>query len=101
MAFLRKNLYGVGGRAGNPAGRVWTYDTTDSLATVAGADYFVLAVNELQLFDIIIVRVWATAVGTGTVTAHATNACGFCVVLTAVAATPTVTTSLVTKIATA
>lgn len=110
MAFLRKNLYNIGGAAGNPPSRLWVYDTLDSLATVAGANYFATgaspnnAVNELQPFDIIITRVWTTAVGAiagGTVTSSATLACGFVMILTVTTGqSPANTAVCVTKIAT-
>lgn len=49
MAFSINGLYQLG--PGGNAPRVWVYSTTDAVATVIAADYFLPAINELQVND--------------------------------------------------
>lgn len=74
MAFTLANLNPIGGmsRRGK-APQLFTYATLDTNATVDGASYFNGgtgtpsggAYNMLEIGDIIIVVVWATAIGAG------------------------------------
>ena len=52
MAFDRSNLARLGSN-NTGAGALWLYRTTDSAATVNTDDYFLSAINEIQLGDII------------------------------------------------
>lgn len=52
MAFARAGFYQVGPGGNNP--RLWMYSTTDAIATVIAADYFLEAINELQVNDVLI-----------------------------------------------
>lgn len=52
MSFALAGLYQVG--PGGNAPRLWMYSTTDAIATVIAADYFLDAINELQVNDVII-----------------------------------------------
>lgn len=52
MAFSRAGFYQVGPGGNSP--RLWMYSTTDAIATVIAADYFLEAINELQVNDVII-----------------------------------------------
>lgn len=79
MAFDRKYLYCVGPAAGPR--RHWHYDTLDTQAAMDSADYFLGAINELNIGDVIFAVTWTTAIGIGgTVAAHATDAAGILVV---------------------
>jgi len=52
MPFARSGLYQVG--PGGNAPRLWMYNTADAIATVIAADYFLDAINELQVNDVIV-----------------------------------------------
>ena len=52
MAFSITGLYQIGPGGNNP--RLWMYSTTDAVATVIAADYFLDAINMLQVNDVII-----------------------------------------------
>ena len=52
MAFARSGLYQVGPGGNSP--RLWMYTTADTIADVNTADYFLSAINELSLNDVII-----------------------------------------------
>jgi hypothetical protein len=52
MAFDRSNLARLGSN-NTGAGGLWLYRTTDTAATVNTADYFLSAINELPVGDII------------------------------------------------
>ena len=63
MALVRTNLSYLGGPGKAP--RLWSYTSPDTLATVAGAGYFVPAYQQFQVGDFIFVRAAnATAVAT-------------------------------------
>lgn len=78
MAFTIANLQPIGGQAkrGGTAPQLWTYSTLDAHTTVDGSGYFNLATaydgayHLLNVGDIIYVVVWATAIGTGTISAY-------------------------------
>lgn len=53
MAFNRSGLYQVGPGGNGP--RLWMYSTADAIATVIAADYFLEAINELQVNDVLTV----------------------------------------------
>ncbi len=61
MAFLRTGLSRVSG-ANSDAGTMWMYSTADAIATVIAADYFLDAINEIKLNDVI----WAITSTGGT-----------------------------------
>lgn len=52
MAYSLNGLYQVG--PGGSAPRLWMYSTADAIATVIAADYFLSAINELEVNDVII-----------------------------------------------
>jgi hypothetical protein len=52
MAFARSGLYQIGPGGNGP--RMWMYNTADAIATVIAADYFLEAINELQVNDVIV-----------------------------------------------
>jgi hypothetical protein len=54
MAFTRTSLARVSG-ANSGAGSMWMYSTADAIATVVAADYFLEAINEIKLTDLIVV----------------------------------------------
>ena len=54
MAFARSGLARVSG-ANTDAGSMWMYSTADAIATVIAADYFLDAINEINLNDLIVV----------------------------------------------
>lgn len=54
MAFSRSGLTKVGSGVGD-APSVWAYITADTIATVNTADYFLDAINEMKLYDTVIV----------------------------------------------
>lgn len=53
MAFSRSGLQRIAG-ANSDAGALWLYKTTDTAATVNTADYFLDAISELKLLDVLI-----------------------------------------------
>lgn len=53
MAFTRSSLYQVGPGGNSP--RLWMYSTADTVATVNTADYFLAAINELKVNDVLFV----------------------------------------------
>lgn len=54
MAFSRDGLARLG-TANSDAGAIWMYKTADTIATVNTADYFLDAINEVKLNDVIFV----------------------------------------------
>jgi len=54
MAFQRTELARLGG-VNTDAGVLWMYKTADTIADVNTADYFLTAINEISLNDVIIV----------------------------------------------
>lgn len=54
MAFNRDNLARFGS-ANTNASAMWVYNTADTIADVNTADYFLSAINEIRLNDIIFV----------------------------------------------
>lgn len=54
MAFARQGLARVSG-ANSDSGTMWMYKSTDAIATVIAADYFLPAILELKLNDVIFV----------------------------------------------
>lgn len=70
MAFSRDGLYQVGPGGNSP--RLWMYSSTDAFSTIRAADYFLGAINEISLNDVILV-VSATG-GTPVVTLTYCNA---------------------------
>lgn len=80
MAFILANLAPLGSTSTRgKAPSHFTYATLDTHATVDGAGYFNSAVaydgayNILNLGDVIHVVVWATAIGTGTISTYGTH----------------------------
>lgn len=55
MAFLRAGLARVSSSANTDAPTVWAYTTADTIADVNTADYFLSAINEIALNDVIFV----------------------------------------------
>ena len=53
MAFSLAGLYQVG--PGGNAPRLWMYNTPDAIATVIAADYFLPAIDQLQVNDVLLV----------------------------------------------
>lgn len=53
MAFSRSGLARLGS-ANSDAGALWIYKTTDTAATVNTADYFLDAIDEIKLNDVMI-----------------------------------------------
>ena len=53
MAFDYDKLSRIGGMG--DAQKVYAYASSDSIATVTGSDYFLPAINELQVNDVIFV----------------------------------------------
>lgn len=70
MAFSRDGLYQVGPGGNSP--RLWMYSTEDTVATVNTADYFLDAINELSLNDVLFVV--SSTGGTPVVTINYVNA---------------------------
>lgn len=70
MAFTRSSLYQVGPGGSSP--RLWVYSTADTQAVVRATDYFLDAINELSLNDII--HVVSSTGGTPVVTISYVNA---------------------------
>jgi hypothetical protein len=54
MAFSRDGLCRIGG-SGN-GGSTWQYTSTDAKAVIDNADYFLYAINELSIGDLIICK---------------------------------------------
>lgn len=54
MAFVRTDLHVVGGQTGN-APKICTYTTTDAMTVVRAADYFLDAIEILDVNDVILV----------------------------------------------
>lgn len=52
MAFDRSGLYQLGPGGNGP--RIWVYNTADAMTVVRAADYFLEAINEIQLNDVIL-----------------------------------------------
>lgn len=52
MAFARSGFYQIGPGGAGP--RLWMYNTADAIATVIAADYFLEAINELAVNDVLI-----------------------------------------------
>ena len=52
MAFARSGLARLGSHS-TDAGALWLYRTTDTAATVNTADYFLSAINEINVGDVI------------------------------------------------
>lgn len=57
MAFLRANLARASSSGNTDAPAIWTYKTDDAHADVDTEDYFIDAINEIKLGDIIYVVV--------------------------------------------
>ncbi len=55
MAFARSGLAVISSSGNTTANRMWMYTTTDAIATVIAADYFLDAINEIRLNDCILV----------------------------------------------
>jgi|TARA_B110000285_G_C14797097_1_gene455695 hypothetical protein len=53
MAFLRSGLSRIGGSG--DSGAAWKYASTDSIATALGDDYFLPAISEISVNDLILV----------------------------------------------
>lgn len=77
MAFDITNLSPIGGNSRRgKAPQMFTYATLDAHTTVDGSGYFNSstayggAYNLLDIGDIIYVVVWATAIGTGTISTY-------------------------------
>jgi hypothetical protein len=75
MAFTRNTLQCILSKQGPLGINIWVYDTIDVTADVDAVDYFAGvsrgATNPLgmEVGDIVIVRIWTTAVPTGSTTA--------------------------------
>lgn len=67
MAFTRSTLARSSSHANSNVPVTWNYTTTDALADVNTADYFLDAINELQAGDLIY---GVTSTGTTSVHAH-------------------------------
>ena len=61
MAFDRTGLYCVNPEA-PPGARLWVYQTLDAGSTVQVADYFILAMNDLSIGDLIFYSTVAGAI---------------------------------------
>ena len=66
MAYTHPNLHRISSSANSDAPTMWAYTTTDALADINTADYFLLAINDLKAGDLI----YATS-STGTTTVAA------------------------------
>lgn len=71
MAFSRDGLSKIGGQ-NSDAFAVWAYKTADTIATVNTADYFLSAINEINLGDMILV--YSSTGGTPVMTIAYVNA---------------------------
>lgn len=54
MAFSRDGLQRIGG-ANSDSRAIWSYASADAAATVTGADYFIEAISELKVGDIVMI----------------------------------------------
>lgn len=54
MAFARSGLARLG-TANSDAGATWMYKSADALATVAATDYFLEAIDEMKLGDLVLI----------------------------------------------
>lgn len=54
MAFSRDGLQRIGG-ANSDSRAIWSYASADPAATVAGADYFIEAIDVLKVGDLLII----------------------------------------------
>ena len=54
MAFSRSGLARLG-TANSDAAALWMYKSTDAIGTINNADYFLSAINEINLNDVIII----------------------------------------------
>ena len=54
MAFVKTDFHVIGGQTGN-APKICTYTTTDAMTVVRAADYFLDAIAELDVNDVILV----------------------------------------------
>ena len=59
MSFDRTGLCRIGGSG--TGGSTWQYTSTDAKAVVDNADYFLAAINELSIGDVIICKDTTTA----------------------------------------
>jgi len=71
MAFIRNGLMRIGG-ANSDAGSMWMYKSEDAIAVVIAADYFLDAIGEIKLNDVIFVV--SSSAGTPAVTITYVNA---------------------------
>lgn len=71
MSFARSGLQRIGG-ANSDAGSLWMYASADAIATIIAADYFLDAINELNINDVLIVQ--SSTGGTPAVTFTYVNA---------------------------
>ena len=75
MAYTPDTLQCIFNRTGEVGVSLWLYDTTDATGTVDGAAYFTNvgqgAANPrgMEVGDMMLVRIWTTAVPTGSTTA--------------------------------
>lgn len=53
MAFSIDGLYQIGPGGNGP--RLWAYNSTDAIATVIAADYFLPVIDQLQINDVLMV----------------------------------------------
>ena len=65
MAFDIKGLSKVADFGGKTGCALWKYDTLDTAADVDTADYFLTAIGQLRIGDLIIRTTWSTAIGAG------------------------------------
>lgn len=73
MAYDAYSLKMIAGKRGDAAPRIWTYRSTDAVATVRAADYFSDAfIRGMRAHDIVYVQV---------LTGSAATACNICYVL--------------------
>lgn len=72
MAFTESGLTKQHAGGGGLGFSLWTYDTTDALTAVDASDYFADCKRlGMEVGDLIIVRVWTTAVPTTTAAKNA------------------------------
>lgn len=71
MAFARSGLARVSG-ANSDAGSMWMYSSADAIATIIAADYFLEAINEINVNDVIFVA--SSTEGTPAITITYCNA---------------------------
>lgn len=70
MAFSRSGLQRIGG-ANSDAGSLWMYSSTDTVATINTADYFLDAINEINVNDVLLIA--SSTGGTAVVTINYCN----------------------------